>query len=89
MKAFFELNTCRQLGFGGVGPIPWRDMILYAEVVHLAYEVRLAFMEIIRVMDRAFMTWQAEQDERDKGRRGKGGASRVPFQRPSMTKRRR
>ena len=43
--AFFELTSCRSVGFG-VGPIPWTAMKLYADYLELD-ETEFYFMRIV------------------------------------------
>lgn len=56
LQAFNELSTCRQIGFG-VGPIPWRDIIFFAEYARLDETMLPIFVRIIRAMDRVYLEW--------------------------------
>lgn len=71
LTAFWDLSTCRDLGWG-VGPIPWRDIILYADRAGLEEDTATAFVAIIRHMDTAYLRWQ----EQEQKRREKTGAKR-------------
>ena len=65
LKAFRDLGTCRSIGMD-LGPIPWFHMVHYAELNELEYDITLAFVEIIRVMDDAYLNWIGEQREKNK-----------------------
>lgn len=60
LVAFDRLSTCRHMGMG-FGPIPWRDIILYAERCGLESDVQDMFVDVIRAMDAAWLEWQAQQ----------------------------
>ena len=60
MEAFNELSSCRQIGFG-LGPIPWRDTLLYAYHAGIAPDMVSTFLLCIREMDEAFLRWQMSQ----------------------------
>lgn len=59
--AFQELTTCRALGFGGVGYIPWDAMSKYAEFYGFSHDAAQDFFIIIRFMDRAYVEWVDKQ----------------------------
>lgn len=65
LKAFYDLNTCRAGGMG-LCPIPWRDIVHYAEFYELDCDIVEAFIDIIRDMDGAYMEWQNDEAERKK-----------------------
>ncbi|QDB70593.1 tail chaperonin [Pseudomonas phage RSP] len=54
LQAFWDLCSCRDLS-GGFGPIPWTAIERYAEVYRLAFDVKLAFIRILRELDRAYL----------------------------------
>jgi hypothetical protein len=59
---FWVLSTDRELGFGAIGPIPWRAVDKYAERLGLvddqvAYE---DFVAAISAMDDEYLTVQRE-----------------------------
>lgn len=56
LQAFRDLNTCRSTGWN-VGPIPWRDMLDYAQTHQLDETGTHLFMETLRAMDQAFLKW--------------------------------
>lgn len=70
--AFWEMGTCRPVGFG-VGYIPWRDILKYAEHYHLDEEATEDFMFLIRAMDKAFMEQEMEKQKAGKEKRPKMG----------------
>ena len=65
LSAFYELSTCRDVGWG-VGPIPWRDIILYAEFAELDYELLSGFVQIIRALDTVYMGWHNKKTKNAK-----------------------
>ena len=62
-EAFGDLSTCRMIGMTA-GPIPWRDIVHYADRAGLDAEEAEAFTTIIRTMDRAWLDHQAEKGKR-------------------------
>jgi hypothetical protein len=60
LAAFWTLSTCRQIGFS-TGPIPWRDVVRYAEYVGLDRENADALEVIIRELDGAYLGHIAEE----------------------------
>src|SRR5690606_30486884 len=65
LKAFRDLTTCRSYSVS-LGPIPWRDILLYAEYSGLEEDVIEPFIFIIRHMDDAYLKWSDSENERDK-----------------------
>ena len=66
---FWTLSTDRYLGFGAMGPIPWRAIDKYAERTGLlddevAYD---DFVAAISAMDEEYLTVQREQAEATRG----------------------
>ncbi len=59
------------MGFA-IGPIAWRDIILYADRAGLDPDVTEAFVVIIREMDGAYLEWQAQEQERLAAQKGIG-----------------
>jgi len=78
LEAFDELSTCRALGFGGAGPIPWTAVQQYAEAHGYDDETRDVLLEVVRALDLVYMNWMAERlkSDGDAGgvRRGMGQA---------------
>lgn len=54
-EAYRELSTDRPVGFDR-GPIPWRSIHLYAERYGLVKDDFDRFADIIRAMDRAYLS---------------------------------
>ena len=78
IEAFYELSTCRAIGMS-VGPIPWRDIINFAEWVELEKGLIPMFVLTIRVMDNVYLKWLDKKRESDKpkpGRKPKGSVKR-------------
>lgn len=72
LRAFYDLSSCRSVGFA-IGPIPWRDIVHYADWVGLETDVAAAFVVVIRAMDSGFLEWQEKEQERlQKQRRARG-----------------
>lgn len=65
LEAFDVLSTERSFG-NGVGPIPWSKIIFYGERKGLTYDMIEVFDYVIRAMDRAFLQWHADQQEKPK-----------------------
>lgn len=63
MKAFYDLCTCRDLGMG-VGPIPWSSIVEYTKWYELTKDVSEALIDIIRAMDRAYLSYSEEERKR-------------------------
>ncbi len=60
-SAFSDLSTDRQLGMG-LGPIPWTAIERYAARYRIEDPDEFdRFAHLIGVMDRAFLSWHAEQ----------------------------
>lgn len=62
---FWELSTCRSMGMGGVGPIPWDKKLHYA--VDSGYddeESREFFVSLITALDDEYLAIQANEAKR-------------------------
>jgi len=57
ISAFMELSTCRQLGFGGEGQIPWTAMMIFADRYELG-DMTDAFVEAMRALDLEYLQWR-------------------------------
>ena len=66
LRAFFELNTGRPSAGFGVMPLPWNDILMYAEYVGLEREIWSAFTVIIRALDTVFIKWLEGEKVRTK-----------------------
>lgn len=63
--AFWELSSCRPVGFG-FGPIPWTVIIDYAAAFEVEPDDVSDFIYLIRAMDKAWIDWQvANQPKSD------------------------
>ena len=56
MSAFYELSTCRSYGWT-LGPIPWRDIIFYAQYAGLEEDLLPVFVRSLRAMDTVYMEY--------------------------------
>ena len=63
LKAFWDLSTGRMIGFA-IGPIPWRDIVVYAERAQLADDVAGVFIFVMREMDAAYLKYVADKQEK-------------------------
>ncbi len=63
MKAFHDLGTCRFSGMG-IGSIPWTSIMQYANWYGLEKDVTEAFVDIIREMDSAYVSYQSEEQKK-------------------------
>lgn len=70
MKSFYDLGTERQSGMS-LGPIPWSKIVTYAQHYGLDPDVTEAFVDIIRTMDTEYMAYNAEQQAKNKPKKGK------------------
>ncbi len=66
IDAFWKLSTCRSLGMGGAGPIPWDAMHLFAhahqfDLDQVEYDT---FIYIMQRLDEAFLQVQLKESER-------------------------
>lgn len=52
-RAYMELATCRPVGFGGAGPIPWLAIHEYARAHSIDDESH--FVRLMRTMDKTFL----------------------------------
>lgn len=50
-EAFFDLTTCRGMGFGSVGPIPWTAIVEYARFYRFDEEQTDALLFYVRRLD--------------------------------------
>lgn len=75
LKAFWDLHTCRSMGFGP-GPIPWNHIVAYSEFAQLDCSNAHAFVDIMRQMDAAYLNWVDEKQEKEQKRASKGGSSK-------------
>lgn len=67
LRAFYDLNTCRQVGMG-LGPIPWNVVIQYAGISELEQELIEPFIHIIRMMDNAYLDYHEKKQTREQNR---------------------
>ena len=70
LDAFWELSTCRSLGFGAIGPIPWSAVREYAVHLGIADDELLAgdLLALVHELDDEFLTLQAQQAEAQRGK---------------------
>ena len=61
MLAFHRLATCRSMG---PGPIPWRDIVDYADRSRLDRVETAVFVDVISALDRA---WLEHMDKKGDG----------------------
>lgn len=71
LHAFYDLSTCRAIGFGALGPIPWLMIVIYADRMKLSFDVHRAFVQIIRHMDSEGYLPDAAKQAESKRKKGK------------------
>ena len=71
--AFLDLSTCRALGHGSEGPIPWNAALQWAVEHELSKEQKEDLFYHIAVMDNVYLTHRAKKmkDELSKSAKGK------------------
>jgi len=65
LDAFWDLSTCRQMGMG-LGPIPWKDILEYAQYKELDCDLVDMFFLTIRAMDRVYLDWSDKRADKNK-----------------------
>lgn len=55
-NAYMQLSSCRPLGFGALGQIPWTAVIQWADVNGLDERQRDDLVHYIRAMDAEYLT---------------------------------
>lgn len=63
LNAFSELSSCRSFGFSA-GPIPWTVLQEYCDREEI--KEREEFTVIVRELDREYLNYIKEQQEKDK-----------------------
>ena len=79
LMAFMELTSCRGLGYGAMGPIPWMAIQRYCEVHDIQGEQREDLFYFVQKMDKAYMDWQrdkAKQQAEQQARNAKAAGKR-------------
>jgi len=57
LRSFWKLSTCRALGFGSVGPIPWTAVVEFADRKCLERDVAELFEDVIGRLDNDYRDW--------------------------------
>ena len=68
LNAYGELQTCRPLGFGGFGPIPWTAIARWADAHGLDADERQTLTRVIRALDGVFLEDQGRKEHKDAAR---------------------
>lgn len=63
LDGFDKLSTERHVG-NSIGPIPWSKIALYGEKKKLDYAMSGVFEYVIHAMDRAYLKWAGDRQER-------------------------
>ena len=63
LKAFWDLNTCRNVGMG-IGPIPWTAIKQYSDSKQLDLENEDCFIYVMRQMDDAYVARASKKEEK-------------------------
>lgn len=61
LQAFMELTSCRGLGYGSIGPIPWLSIQTYCEVYDIVDEQREDLFYHVQRLDKVYMEWQRDK----------------------------
>lgn len=61
--AFFDLHSCRQIGFSA-GPIPWTAIRDYANEHNIFGDQREDLFYYVQMMDKAYLEWQSKEADR-------------------------
>lgn len=61
-KAFWELSTCRQFGYGE-GPIPWLAMMQYARQYEIIGEEFDRFVLVLKFMDTEYLKFRHKKTQ--------------------------
>jgi hypothetical protein len=78
LMAFMELTSCRGLGYGAVGPIPWLAIHHYCEAHDVSGEQREDLLYYVQHMDKAYLDWQTKKGKEDAARREAEGKKKAP-----------
>ncbi len=60
---FWDLDSCRPMGFSGPGRIPWTAMLAHASLHGYSRDVFDFLWELIRAMDAAYLKYVAEKSK--------------------------
>ena len=63
LDGFDALSTERHFSTT-IGPIPWSKIVLYGEMKKLDYAMSSVFQYVIHAMDRAYLKWNGDRQER-------------------------
>ncbi len=65
LLAFMELTSCRGLGYGAIGPVPWIAIDRYCEVHGIVGESREDVFYHVQRLDKVYMDWQTAKAKAD------------------------
>ncbi len=84
MDAFWKLSTCRHIGMGALGPIPWDSIDRYAHQNGFAEDdiEYQTFVYVIQQIDGAFLENQRAELERENPKSGNTGSFRPAHTKP-------
>lgn len=66
LQAFMELTSCRGMGYGSIGPIPWMAIHTYGEAAALDGEQREDLFYYVQRLDKVYMEWQTKKAEKER-----------------------
>lgn len=61
-----ELTSCRGLGYGAIGPIPWLAIQTYCDVHDITGEQREDMFYHVQRLDKTYMDWQTAKAEQER-----------------------
>jgi hypothetical protein len=87
-EAFMRLSTCRQLGYGAEGPIPWWCVALYARERDYDEEEQYELEHHVSEMDTVYLTHRAKAVKKaaSKPPAAKDGKTRTAVKKTYMKK---
>jgi hypothetical protein len=62
--AFMDMTSCRELGYGQIGPVNWLTVQRYCEVYGIAGEQREDMFYFVNKMDREYLNWLDKKRKR-------------------------
>lgn len=62
LRAFYELSTCRPIGYGAVGSIPWTAIVQYGHLHGLGGEALEDLVFLVRELDSEYLERQAKEN---------------------------
>jgi hypothetical protein len=71
LDAFFDLNSERQIGFGGAGPIPITKVLEYCRLCEFSEDQKEDLLFYLPLMDEAWGEWNKKKTPKPEPTKGK------------------